>query len=153
LLLRVETDLSFGFFVQFQGEREGKMAALRSSLRPCEAAEEVDAAAPASWGTADRGAPSSHLVSSSSTLAHVMAGQPLLPLAHEDDTEAMADEEPKEVTRLENKLKGEHIIMYCGNITLILNSLVQQVNENTAQTLIVPEVGQAFESEDKAYDM
>ncbi|RLM79939.1 GATA transcription factor 5-like [Panicum miliaceum] len=38
------------------GEREGGMAALRSSLRPCEAAEEVDAA-PAAWGTAaERGA-------------------------------------------------------------------------------------------------
>ncbi|KAG2652695.1 hypothetical protein PVAP13_1NG372500 [Panicum virgatum] len=37
------------------GEREGRMAALRSSLRPCEAAEEVDAA-PAAWGPAERGA-------------------------------------------------------------------------------------------------
>ncbi|CAN6232657.1 unnamed protein product [Urochloa humidicola] len=38
------------------GEREGRMAALRTSLRPCEAAEEVDAAAPAAWGAAERGA-------------------------------------------------------------------------------------------------
>ncbi|PAN07337.1 hypothetical protein PAHAL_1G327500 [Panicum hallii] len=37
------------------GEREGRMAALRSSLRPCEAAEELDAA-PAAWGAAERGA-------------------------------------------------------------------------------------------------
>ncbi|TKW40607.1 hypothetical protein SEVIR_1G257100v4 [Setaria viridis] len=36
-------------------EREGRMAALRSSLRPCEAAEEVDVA-PAACGAADRGA-------------------------------------------------------------------------------------------------
>ncbi|CAL4967970.1 unnamed protein product [Urochloa decumbens] len=38
------------------GEREGRMAALRTSLRPCEAAEEVDAAAPAAWCAAERGA-------------------------------------------------------------------------------------------------
>ncbi|CAL5056869.1 unnamed protein product [Urochloa decumbens] len=37
-------------------EREGRMAALRTSLRPCEAAEEADAAAPAAWGAAERGA-------------------------------------------------------------------------------------------------
>jgi hypothetical protein len=37
----------------FQVEREGRMAALRTSLRPCEAAEEVAAAA--AWGAGDRG--------------------------------------------------------------------------------------------------
>jgi hypothetical protein len=41
----------------FQVEREGRMAALRTSLRPCVAAEEVAAAAasgPAAWGAGDR---------------------------------------------------------------------------------------------------
>ena len=39
-----------------QGERDGRMAVLRSSLRPCEAAEDVDAV-PAAWGAAaERGA-------------------------------------------------------------------------------------------------
>ncbi|CAN6238799.1 unnamed protein product [Urochloa humidicola] len=38
------------------GEREGRMAALRTSLRPCEAVEEVDAAGAPAWGAAERGA-------------------------------------------------------------------------------------------------
>lgn len=55
----METDGSFGWLVpvcRLQGERDGRMAVLRSSLRPCEAAEEVDAV-PAAWGAAaERGA-------------------------------------------------------------------------------------------------
>jgi hypothetical protein len=46
------------FRVRFrQLEREGRMAVLRSSLRPCEAAEELAATAaagPAAWGAGDR---------------------------------------------------------------------------------------------------
>ena len=40
----METDGSFGWLVpvcRLQGERDGRMAVLRSSLRPCEAAEDV----------------------------------------------------------------------------------------------------------------
>ena len=49
----METDGSFGWLVpvrRLQGVMEGRMTALRSSLRPCEAAEELDAAPAAERG-------------------------------------------------------------------------------------------------------
>ena len=41
---------------RLQGVMEGRMTALRSSLRPCEAAEELDAAPAACGAAAERGA-------------------------------------------------------------------------------------------------
>ena len=65
--------------------------------------------------------------------------------------EAIEDEAPDEVMK-RNILERPNDISYFGNI-YNFNSFVQQMVDKAGQTLIVPEVGMAFKSEDQAYEM
>lgn len=113
----------------------------------------------------DENSCSSTLYCSSSTMSHATTCTMDLSLlqvmpggGQEDGTAAMTGEGDQQDNAaaggLSAEFRGKSIIfvLHCGNINFNFELVVPQVNK-VGQTLIVPEIGMTFDSENNAYDM